>query len=193
MNYFRFFRKLFLTKHFRMSYGQFGEDIPLYMLFRKRQHGSFFVDVGAFHPTKWSNTFYLYKKGWRGVLIEMQPEKAMGLRLRRPGDIVVQTAVSNEPGEYTVYAGDVYSPSASIETPDTRNFGSSTKAGTVAARTLTDILDETKYKDQKIDLLNVDCEGHDLAILKSLDFFRYQPRVIAVESHIININDILNF
>lgn len=191
MNYLHFLRKLFLTKHFRRAYGQFGEDIPLFMLFRKRQHGSFFVDVGAFHPTKWSNTFYLYKKGWRGVLVEMQPAKALGLRLRRPGDTVVEAAVSDKPGKYTVYASSDYAPSASIELPDTRNFGSETTRETVVARTLTEILDNTKYADRPIDLLNIDCEGHDFAILRSLDFERYRPKVIAVEHHEIDIAEIM--
>jgi len=190
MNYLRLFRKLLLTKHFRRAYGQFGEDIPIFMLFRKRNHGSFFVDVGAFHPTKWSNTFYLYKKGWRGVLIEMQPEKALGLRIRRLGDMVVETAISDKPGQYTIYAGSAYAPSASIEKPETRNFGSDKAAGRIEARTLSDVLDETKYKDQNIDFLNVDCEGHDLSILRSLDFERYRPKVIAVESHLIDMEEI---
>lgn len=191
MNYFRFFRKLFLTKHFRRAYGQFGEDIPIYMLFRKRQHGSFYVDVGAFHPTKWSNTFYLYKKGWRGVLVEMQPEKVKGLKLRRRRDIVVEAAVSDKPGQYTMYAGTEYAPSASIELPQERNFGSDRQAGQIEARTLSDILDDTPYKDKRIDLLNIDCEGHDLAVLRSLDFERYHPRVIAVESHAVDIEDVI--
>jgi FkbM family methyltransferase len=191
MNYFKFFRKLFLTKHFRFAYGQFGEDIPIYMLFRKRQHGSFYVDVGAFHPTKWSNSFYLYKKGWRGVLVEMQPEKALGLRIRRPKDIVIQEAVSEEPGEYEIYSAGDYSPSATIEKPENRELGTDQVHSTVKARTLTQMLDGTKYAKRKIDLLSVDAEGHDLAVLRSLDFDIYRPSVIAVESHTITMPQLM--
>ena len=190
MNYFKFLRKLFLTKHFRFSYGQFGEDIPLYMLFRKREHGSFFVDVGAFHPTKWSNSFYFYKNGWRGILIEMQAEKAKGLRLRRPGDIVIEEAVSETEGDVTIYSANDYSPSATIESPEGRNFGSDRISGTVRSRPLTEMIDGTKYAGRKIDLLSVDCEGHDLAVLRSLDFDCYRPKVIAVESHTITIAEL---
>ena len=32
-----------------------------------------------------------------------------------------------------------------------------------------------------VDVLNVDCEGHDLSALKSLDFKRHRPTVVIVE------------
>ncbi|MFT5138435.1 MAG: hypothetical protein ACI9H8_001006 [Lysobacterales bacterium] len=39
------------------------------------------------------------------------------------------------------------------------------------------------YANKQIDFLSVDAEGHDLEVLKSLDFDRYKPRLVAVESH----------
>ena len=57
------------------------------------------------------------------------------------------------------------------------------KKTTVTTDTLTNIIDQTKYKNKKIDLLSIDAEGHDLIVLKSLDFSRYQPGLILVESY----------
>jgi hypothetical protein len=53
----------------------------------------------------------------------------------------------------------------------------------VECKTLTSLIDETRYKDRKIDFLNVDVEGNDFEVLSSLDFQRYQPSLIAVEIH----------
>jgi len=54
---------------------------------------------------------------------------------------------------------------------------------TVTCRTLTEIVDATRYRGRRIDLLSVDTEGHDLQVLQSLDFDRYRPALIAVETH----------
>lgn len=177
------FRKIFLTKQFRFSYGQFGEDIPLYMLFRKRLRGKgFFVDVGAYHPTKWSNTYYFYKRGWRGINIDMEPLKVDALKFRRPFDVNVCAAVSDSAEPVKHYSFGRYEVCATID----QELGEERGRGQVVPqmvypRPLSDIIDETRFKNRQIDLLSVDCEGHDLNVLKSLDFKRYRPKVIAVE------------
>jgi FkbM family methyltransferase len=184
-NFLHMLRKLFFTKQFRFSYGQFGEDIPVFMLFRKRKndrnHG-FFVDVGAYHPTKWSNTFYLYKRGWRGINIDMEPLKIQAFNIRRPGDINICQAISDDPQPVKIYSHGPYTVGATIdkETGKQRH-GEKTAATIVHPKTLTEVIDETRFKDQEIDFLNVDAEGHDLNVLKALDFDRYHPKVIAVE------------
>ena len=53
----------------------------------------------------------------------------------------------------------------------------------VVSKRLSTVLDETKYKNQKIDLLSVDVEGHDFEVITSLDFERYNPSLIVVESY----------
>ena len=46
-----------------------GEEIYLKKIFLNKEKGVF-VDVGAFHPVRASNTLWAYKKGWRGINIE---------------------------------------------------------------------------------------------------------------------------
>ncbi len=60
----------------------------------------------------------------------------------------------------------------------------------IRTRTLTRILDETKFCGQKITLLNVDVEGIELKVLQSLDFERYQPKVIIVEAHVRSLEEL---
>jgi hypothetical protein len=52
--------------HGRLTYGQEGEDLILEKLFEGQKTG-FFVDVGAHHPFRFSNTQLLYEWGWRGT------------------------------------------------------------------------------------------------------------------------------
>lgn len=60
----------------------------------------------------------------------------------------------------------------------------------VEADTLTNLIDATPHKNHPIDFLSVDVEGHDLEVLQSLDFFRYCPKVICVETWNSNLSDV---
>ena len=59
--------KLFYKKK---NYSQFGEDLFLVDFFKKKPIGKF-VDLGAYHPMKFNNTYMLYKKGWSGINIDL--------------------------------------------------------------------------------------------------------------------------
>ena len=56
------------------SYSQEGEDMVLRSFFEgKKNYKGFYIDVGAHHPYRYSNTLYFYKKGWCGINIEPTP------------------------------------------------------------------------------------------------------------------------
>ena len=63
------------------------------------------------------------------------------------------------------------------------------------SKKLTTILNESKFCNRKIDLLNVDLEGADMSALLSLDFEIYRPKIICVEitDKIFEKSDIYNF
>lgn len=179
-------RKLFLTRRKFSHHGQCAEDTALARFFPKRYRG-FFVDVGCFHPVKYNNTYRFYRQGWRGVNIDIDSIKIEGFCMVRPGDISLARAVSDQRGELTYWTNGFYSPTVTLD----KDFAESERRNkkdyrprTVRADRLSNILDETKYKDQPIDLLTIDVEGHDYHVLKSLDFDRYAPRIIAVETQL---------
>jgi FkbM family methyltransferase len=186
-------RKTLFTKYFKRAFGHFGDDIAIELLFREvlgkaALKSGVYVDVGAFHPTKYSNTFRFYKRGWSGIVIDLEADKLRAFRWLRPRDTAVQAAVSDTPGTLTFH-GDHFSP---FTTSQADNAGALERATTftVEARTLTDIIDGTKYRDSEIDLLDVDCEGMDLEVLRSLDFTRYRPKIVAVEIHAASIPEV---
>ena len=55
-------------------YSQEGEDMILRRIFEEKN--GFYVDVGAHHPRRFSNTYYFYKQGWTGISIEPNPQAA---------------------------------------------------------------------------------------------------------------------
>lgn len=181
------FRKLFLTRLSRRHYAQFGEDIAVARLF-PQDHRGFFVDVGCFHPIQHSNTWALYRRGWRGVNIDVDAIKIEGFNLVRPGDTNITCAISDHDGEATFYRHGLYSCVSSID--DSHRGRTGAQAQTVACATLTTVLDRTPFKDRRIDFLSVDAEGHDEKVLQSLDFDRYAPRVVAVETFARSLPDV---
>jgi len=178
-------RKVFLTKSWKKYFSQYGEDIVYDRVIGMKQEG-FFVDVGCFHPTKYSNTYKLYRFGWRGINIDLDEVKIKAFNLRRPKDTNVLCAVSEEEGECTLYSAGFYSL---VQTLDPVTAEKMRKAGLtiterkVKTQPLTAIIDNTRFKDRRIDILSIDVEGVEMMVLRSLDFERYKPRLIVVEYH----------
>jgi len=70
--------------------------------FKKRPQGVF-VEVGANHPTRESQTWYLEQQGWTGVLIETNPDLFRLLCEHRPRSRSVQAAVGPQEGEVELF------------------------------------------------------------------------------------------
>lgn len=174
-------RKVFLTRNRIHHYAQFAEDVCIRSLLPRTDEG-FFVDVGCYHPRKFNNTWALYRRGWRGVNIDVDDIKVKAFNLVRPQDVNIHAAVSDAQGDIRYWSNGLYSLTTSVSADYVAD-----KPGyiekTAPARQLTDILDATRFKDRAIDFLSVDAEGHDLEVLHSLDFARYSPSLIAVETH----------
>jgi FkbM family methyltransferase len=177
-------RKTFITRSARRCYSQFGEDILLDELIEPSYPPGVFVDVGAWHPTKYSNTYFLYRRGWRGVNIDLDPIKIEAFRLARPRDINVCAAVSDGRRTVTAYTtgryglGSTIDPETAQREPDTGSI----QSRLVETRTLDDIIGETPYAGKPIDLLCIDAEGHDWPVLQSLDLKTYRPSIVVIES-----------
>lgn len=190
-------RKIHLTRYFRKSYSQFGEDVALLSLLGKDKlrgykgflsgYSGFFVDVGCYHPIKHSNTYVLYKRGWRGVNIDIDRIKIDAFNMVRKQDTNIVAAVSPHSGEVEVYRFGKYSLLTTLDkaTADKyeQEYGKRAEIDRVQARSLTDILDASPHKGRKIDVLTVDAEGHDYEVLSSLDYDTYRPTIILAESH----------
>ncbi len=171
----------------RVSYSQFGEDLVVHNHFGYlgRTSGRF-IDVGAFHPFKLSNTKLLSSFGWHGVNIDCDPEKIARFEIQRPHDYNVCAAVSNTVEEM-IWLHYAEGTTDRLAPRDEQNLVSvqgeqPLKSTPVKSMTLTQILDASPFRGEHFQYLNIDCEGHDLAVLQGLDFRRYAPELITIEA-----------
>jgi len=171
----------------RRAYSQTGEDLALNCILRSEP--GFYVDVGCNHPTKNSNTFALYKTGWRGICIDANPGLIEQFKRVRPRDKSVCAAISDEEKDivFTECVDDAFS---SLDADHVASWKTRTAVASqrvVRTRTLGAILKELN-SPHAFDLLSVDAEGHDANILRSIDLDVYRPQVIVVEMHGFDIN-----
>ena len=166
------------------SYSQEGEDMVLRRLFEKQKTG-FYVDVGAHHPKRFSNTYFFYKLGWRGINVDAMPGSMTAFNRMRPRDINIEKPVSNKKQLLTYYAFNEPALNGfSKELSEERDgkgsyFVKFTKD--IETSTLEEILDNNLPKAQTIDFLSIDVEGLDFNVLRSTNLEKYHPKVILVE------------
>lgn len=163
------------------SYAQEGEDLILARLFGNRPNG-FYVDVGAHHPLRFSNTYLLYLKGWRGINVDAMPESMRAFERMRPRDINVEAAVSDTITDLVYQAFDEPAYNGfSIADRHSVKPANLLWTKTVKTTTLRDLMVRFLPDGQHIDLLSVDVEGHDLEVLRSMDWKCCRPSVVVAE------------
>lgn len=171
------------TEFMNVSYSQEGEDLVLARLFHAQKLG-LYVDVGAHHPLRFSNTHRFYLQGWRGVNIEPNPELMAAFAAVRPGDVNVACGVSNVYGKLTYYMfNDPALNSFDEELTRSRESGAYHVVQTreLDVVPLADLLDQCLVPGAPIHFMSVDVEGLDLKVLESNDWERFRPRCVVVE------------
>lgn len=153
---------------------QDGEELYLREIFSNRTKG-FYVDVGALHPYRFSNTYWAYECGWRGINIEPNPDMCKLFCRYRDKDINLNLGVSNEEGyfEYYMYEEPAYNSFC----PKDKKEAKSTKM--VYTKKLKEIFEE--YNVGEIDFLSIDVEGSEIQVLLSNDWNKWRPKWILVE------------
>jgi len=164
----------------RVSYSVHGEDLLLENLLRHQVQG-FYVDVGAHHPFRFSNTYLLYKKGWHGINIDPLPGGMKIFQEHRMRDINLELAVSDEEQSlaYYMFENPAFN-SMSYEEVKTREKPIMGEVS-IETTTLESILDTYLDDRQPIDLLNIDVEGHDIHVIDSNNWEKYRPKYVLVE------------
>lgn len=165
-----------------VSFGQYGEDLLLACGLAPRSRG-FYVDVGAHHPWRGSNTYKLYVRGWRGLTIEPDPFHARVFKTMRPGDTHLVAGVASAPGSLTMHCFEdrKQNTMSAAQADEFERLGAARRGTvTIECRPLRDIMN-THAPGRNIDLLSVDCEGLDLEVLQSLDWRTQRPSVVLVE------------
>ncbi len=163
----------------KKSYSQYAEDLIIQSFFSRKLNNGRYVDVGCHHPRRGSNTYGLYKKGWSGILIDLEKTKVLANQLSRRRDKVMLAAVSDTEEWMEIFSDKAYSTNTSIRKNQISN--NEQLIGHIKTQTLTNILNEQNFQ-KKFELLSIDVEGVDLQVLKGLDLKFYQPQIICIEN-----------
>jgi len=205
---FKFFRNFILRKilkkelitldiftYAKFAYSQEGEDLLLNRLLNKKKKG-IYVDIGAHHPTKISNTYFFYKTGWRGINIDAMPRIMNEFNRIRPNDFNIEAAISNSDKildfyEFNAPEFNTFSKEI-MEKTLINNSIRLIKKHSIQTQKLSKVLDEVSNKIDlsTIDFMSIDVEGLDLEVLKSNNWEKYHPNFILAELHNQKISDL---
>lgn len=131
-----------------------------------------YVDIGAFHPEDGSNTAFLRDAGWRGVVIDANPNNAKDWT---DPDLTVAVLSDKPNARFEFNEGN----------PSNSRIGDS---GDVKdCRLLEDILAEKSVG--QIDFLSIDIEGHEFNVMKGFNFSKHKPKVIVAEYNTFGIGE----
>jgi hypothetical protein len=176
----------------RVTYSIEAEDLLIERLFyalieRDPGHKGFYLDLGAYDPVRFSNTFLLYQKGWSGVNVDPNPEAIRRFREQRPRDTAVHAAIGRdgEAGNYLVFDEQLLNGflPPEIEALHVANGHYVVARVPVKFRSVGSLLAEFAPVGIRIDLLNIDVEMMEHLILSEWDFSIWRPRIIAIEIH----------
>lgn len=171
------------------TYSQYKQDIILNEKYFKNSNKGFFLDIGANHPTKFSNT-YLYetKMNWKGICIEPQEDMYKLLTEQRPNSIVINTGVYSEKTELE-FCKTITGLSGLVNTYEKKHkhrIERESKSANITNQyykinvdTIENILD--KYNVNTVDYISLDTEGSELEILKGINFDKCHINIIDVE------------
>jgi FkbM family methyltransferase len=163
------------------SYSSYGEDSILngvikrlsWLMNKDLFEQNTYIDIGSFHPVRESNTYFLYKKGWFGTLVDPNSYFNAIVHEERPNDILYNCAVDTEEGtkEFYMFGNIDSSNTLSAEFAERKRSSQHTDISWVAqvpTKTLNDIINiHIQYFQKTPFFLNIDIEGKDFDVIKT--------------------------
>lgn len=177
------------------SFSQSGEDMIMNFVFEAIQvKNPTYLDLGAHHPTRYSNTHYFYQNGSRGVNVEADPALLELFFKQRTADNNLNVGVGVGIKEYTSLPFYVMS-ARTLNTFSKEEAERCVAMGTheidgviqVQLRDVNSIIAEY-FDGNAPDFISIDVEGLDFEIVKSIDFQQYRPAVLCVETIVFSEN-----
>lgn len=167
-------------KYGKISYSQEGEDIVLSRIFDKQKKG-FYVDIGAHHPMRFSNTMHFYSKGWRGINVDPLPGMKSLFDNQRPKDITIEKGISSKKQsiKYFYFAEPAFNTFDEKLARKREQKSALLKTIDIQCLPLGEMLQNIGVSE--IDFLSIDVEGLELEVLKSNDWSSFIPKVIVLE------------
>lgn len=161
----------------KIYYGQHEEEkiINKYLNKDPNKEKGIYVDIGACDPLLLSNTYYYYKRGWKGLEVDSFPGVLEKFKEIRPRDIFLRAAVTDYIGEATMYGRAIEN---SLIGEDYKvKYGESFKIGCLTMDAI--IAQYPEFKEP--DFMNMDIETNEEKALSKCNFKTFKPRLICIE------------
>jgi len=169
-------------------YGQEGEDAVLNAFLQDHSSGKgFFVDIGAHHPVRFSNSWRFYQQGWRGINIDPTPGSMAIFEDLRSEDINLELAVSVKEGKrkFFCYNEPALNGIDNDRTVELRETHYRLEAVVdVPTRPLAGILNEAAHLFLHPNFISIDVEGHEMEVLMSNNWDLFTFDFVLVEQRI---------
>ena len=157
----------------KLSFSFEGEDKIIYRYFGNRK-GRYF-DLGSGHPIIYSNTYFLYLKGWRGVCVDAHEPNISKANFWRSADINLHSIVADGK-EHPYYEFKESSL-------NTINPGRAMSLGELYPSMMVSTVDANflirAYNLQDVEIFDCDIEDYD--IVKLIDWSVFKPEVVMLE------------
>ena len=171
------------------SFAKNGEDIVISHIFDiLGVVKPSYIDIGAHHPFKSSNTALFYDRGSRGILIEANPNYTSQLKNARPHDIVLNVGVGDTPGNLDFYMVGDYHGVNSFSKEHVERFIAKypelelQEVRKIPVTTLGDVINE-QCGGVWPHFLDIDVEGLEYGILSGCSFDEQNPMILCVECY----------
>ncbi len=159
------------------------------------EKGGVYVDVGAHHPKRFSNTLFFYELGWDGINIDPNEGTENLFNKSRPRDKTIEIALGEQPGKQEFFTYDESALNSlkdrETELADTPYVSSGAKM--VEVSTLKDVM--AQFFPDTIphpNFLDIDVEGHELEVLKGNDWSKFRFSYVLVEQKLSSLASCVN-
>jgi len=178
----KYLKELYYKKYSKKSYSLSNVDLIINRIFSKINKG-IYIDIGCNHPIKYNNTFLLHKRGWKGINIDLDDKSIDQFKKLRNKDTNIKTLVTSIDGEEKdVY---FYHDRSAINTISKKLAESREKKPKEIKKlkglSINSIIENSNYKESKINLLSIDIENYEYEALKNFNFKKYNIDVIVTE------------
>ena len=181
-----FLKKIYYEKYTKKSYSISNVDLIINRMFSKINNGVY-IDIGCNHPIKFNNTYLLYKRGWKGINLDLDEKSISEFNILRPKDHNLKALISTEENiEKEIF---FYHDRSAINTVS-KNLISHRKTKIEEIKiirekttTINRIIENSPFQDKKINLMSIDIEDHEYEALKNFNFDKYKVDCIVTECH----------
>lgn len=176
----------------KKQFSQNDEDVFITEYFKDKSKGKF-IDIGAYHVEKFSNTRALYLKGFKGIFVEPSPNnyKAIAEHYAEDKEVtVLNVAIGAENGSIDFYAcEDAVSTSEESHMQKWANAGVEFEKIKVPQLSVVDFFNEYGHG---CDMLSIDTEFTNMVVFRAIEDWVWKEVSLLVIEHDLYFEEIEN-